>query len=379
MTHIDPAAAPDAETTAMQRALDLAGRGVRGANPLVGSVILDEQQRVIGTGYHQGAGTPHAEIAALADARTQRADLTGCTLVCTLEPCSHAGRTGPCTQAIVAAGIARVVFAAHDDHGPASGGGSWLRTHGVDTVGGLLADEAQLLNHRWRAATSSRRPFITLKTAQTLDGRVAATDGTSQWITGPESRSDGHAIRRRADAVLVGTGTVLADDPRLSARHADGTNAVRQPLRVAMGLRAVPDDAAIRAGNFVQLATRDPWEVVKRLYDDGVGHLMIEGGPTIATAFLAAGLVDELFIYQAPLLLGTGTPAIQGLGIGSLQDASRWELDPHGGAAISQCGSDVRLHLSPVPADDGPSTPAPPKSSHRTITSSKGTSTCSQE
>ncbi|MBG6191539.1 diaminohydroxyphosphoribosylaminopyrimidine deaminase/5-amino-6-(5-phosphoribosylamino)uracil reductase [Arthrobacter sp. CAN_A212] len=379
MTHTDPAAVPDAETTAMLRALDLAGRGVRGANPLVGAVILDEQQRVIGAGYHQGAGTPHAEIAALADARTQRADLSGCTLVCTLEPCSHAGRTGPCTEAIVAAGITRVVFSAHDDHGPAAGGAGWLRTHGVDTVGGLLAAEAQLLNHRWRAATSSRRPFITLKTAQTLDGRVAAADGTSQWITGPESRSDGHSIRRRADAVLVGTGTVLADDPRLSARHADGSTAVRQPLRVAMGLRAVPDDAAIRTGNFVHLATRDPLEAVKHLYDDGVGHLMIEGGPTIASAFLAAGLVDELFIYQAPLLLGAGTPAIHSLGIGSLQDASRWVLDPRGGAALSQCGSDVRLHLSPVVAADGRTDPASTQSSHRTITSSKGPSTCSQE
>lgn len=360
-----------AERGAMQSAVSLAGRGVRGANPLVGAVVLDQRGTAIGSGYHRGAGTPHAEVDAIAKALTQRADLTGCTLICTLEPCNHAGRTGPCTEAIAAAGITRVVYAADDVHGPAAGGAGWLTAHGVETVGGLLADESHLINHRWREATSSRRPFITLKIAQTLDGKVAAADGSSQWITGPESRNDGHSIRRRADAVLVGTGTVLADNPRLSARNPDGTAIERQPLRVAMGLRAVPDDAAIRAGNFVHLTTRDPWEAVRHLYDDGVGHLMIEGGPTIATAFLAAGLVDELFIYQAPLLLGAGTPAIQSLGIDSLRDASSWVLDPHGGAAITRYGNDVRLHLSPAPRASQPSL--------RTITSSKGNSTCSQE
>ncbi|MHA7156057.1 bifunctional diaminohydroxyphosphoribosylaminopyrimidine deaminase/5-amino-6-(5-phosphoribosylamino)uracil reductase RibD [Arthrobacter sp. TMN-50] len=363
--------ASDAETQAMRHALKLAGQGVRGANPLVGSVVLDDRGAVIGTGYHRGAGTPHAEVDALANATTRRADLSGCTLVCTLEPCNHTGRTGPCTEAIAAAGIARVVYAADDIHGPAAGGAGRLRDHGVDTVGGLLADEAHGVNHRWRDATSSHRPFITLKIAQTLDGRVAAADGTSQWITGPESRSDGHAIRRRADAVLVGTGTVFADNPRLSARHPDGSDAAHQPLRVAMGLREVPDDAAIRSGRFLQLTTRNPWDAVKHLAGDGVGHLMIEGGPTIASAFLAARLVDELVIYQAPVLLGAGPPAVQALGISSLVDASAWVLDPHGGDSITQCGSDVRLHLSPAPA------------SHQTLSqttpSSKGPSICSQE
>ncbi|WP_253907940.1 bifunctional diaminohydroxyphosphoribosylaminopyrimidine deaminase/5-amino-6-(5-phosphoribosylamino)uracil reductase RibD [Arthrobacter sp. H20] len=362
---------PAAETEAMLRALELAGRGVRGANPLVGSVVLDEHLQPLGSGYHRGAGTPHAEIDALADARTQRADLTGCTLVCTLEPCNHAGRTGPCTEAIASAGIARVLFAADDVHGPAAGGAGWLTAHGVDTAGGLLADAAHRLNHRWREATSARRPFITLKIAQTLDGRVAAADGTSQWITGEPSRGDGQLIRARADAVLVGTGTVFADNPVLSARNPDGSDAVRQPLRVAMGLRRVPGDSAIRGGRFRQLTTRDPSEAAKLLYDDGVGHLMIEGGPTIASAFLAAGLVDELFIYQAPLLLGSGAAAIQSLGVASLRDAKRWALDPHGGAAVAQHGNDVRLHLSPAPADQ----PASPQ----TTPSSKGPSTCSQE
>ncbi|MHA7294440.1 bifunctional diaminohydroxyphosphoribosylaminopyrimidine deaminase/5-amino-6-(5-phosphoribosylamino)uracil reductase RibD [Arthrobacter sp. HLT1-21] len=363
--------ASDAETRAMRHALELAGQGVRGANPLVGSVILDEGGATIGAGYHRGAGTPHAEVDALADATTRRADLTGCTLVCTLEPCNHAGRTGPCTDAIAVAGIVRVVYAADDVHGPAAGGAGSLRDHGVDTVGGLLADEAHRMNRRWRDATSSHRPFITLKIAQTLDGRVAAADGTSQWITGPESRTDGHAIRGRADAVLVGTGTVFADNPALSARHSDGSDVARQPLRVAMGLRPVPEDAAIRGARFSQLSTRDPWAAVQNLYDEGVGHLMIEGGPTIASVFLAAGLVDELVIYQAPLLLGGGTPAVQSLGIGSLRDASTWELDHHGGGALMQCGKDMRLRFSPAPA--GHQTPS------QTTPSSKGPTTCSQE
>ncbi|WP_024475690.1 bifunctional diaminohydroxyphosphoribosylaminopyrimidine deaminase/5-amino-6-(5-phosphoribosylamino)uracil reductase RibD [Arthrobacter sp. CAL618] len=358
-----------AECDAMRSAIGLAGRGVRGANPLVGAVVLDERGTVIGSGYHRGAGTPHAEVDALTNALTQRADLTGCTLICTLEPCNHAGRTGPCTEAIATAGITRVVYAADDVHGPAAGGAGWLTAHGVEAVGGLLADESHQLNHRWREATSSRRPFITLKIAQTLDGKVAAVDGSSQWITGTESRSDGHSIRQRADAVLVGTGTVLADNPRLSARNPDGTDAERQPLRVAMGRRPIPVGAAIRRGRFVHLTTRDPGEAARQLYDDGVGHLMIEGGPTIATAFLTAGLVDELIVYQAPMFLGAGTPAVQALGISSLGDASSWMLDPHGGAAITQCGNDVRFHLSPAPADTA--------ASHQT--SSKGPSTCSQE
>ena len=363
--------ASDAETQAMRHALALAGRGVRGANPLVGSAVLDQGGAVIGTGYHRGAGTPHAEVDALADAATRRTDLSGCTLICTLEPCNHAGRTGPCTEAIAAAGITRVVYAADDVHGPAAGGAGWLRDRGVDTVGGLLADQAHHMNHRWRDATSSHRPFVTLKIAQTLDGRVAAADGTSQWITGPESRTDGQAIRWRADAVLVGTGTVFADNPRLSARHPDGSDAAHQPLRVAMGLRHVPEDAAIRSGRFLQLTTRDPWDAVKQLAGDGVGHLMIEGGPTIASAFLAAGLVDELVIYQAPILLGAGTPAVQSLGVSSLGDASTWILDPHGGDAVTQCGSDIRLHLSPAPAGH--------PTLSQTTPSSKGPTTCSQE
>ena len=358
-----------AESDAMLSAIRLAGRGVRGANPLVGAVVLDEAGAAIGSGYHRGAGTPHAEVDALTNALAQRADLTGCALICTLEPCNHAGRTGPCTEAIAAAGITRVIYAADDVHGPAAGGAGWLTAHGVDTVGGLLAVESHQLNHRWREATSARRPFITLKIAQTLDGKVAAADGTSQWITGAAARTDGHSVRQRADAVLVGTGTVLADNPRLSARHPDGTDAERQPLRVAMGYRPVPAAAAIRGRRFVHLPTRDPWEAARRLYDDGVSHLMIEGGPTIATVFLTAGLVDELFVYQAPLFLGAGTPAVQDLKITSLDDASSWVLDPHGGAAVAQCGTDVRFHLSPAPATPG--------ASHQT--SSKGRSTCSQE
>ncbi|TDK24238.1 bifunctional diaminohydroxyphosphoribosylaminopyrimidine deaminase/5-amino-6-(5-phosphoribosylamino)uracil reductase RibD [Arthrobacter crusticola] len=355
----------------MDRALELAAQGVRGANPLVGAVVLSPEGQVLGSGYHRGAGTPHAEVAALADARSRGADPAGGTMVVTLEPCNHQGRTGPCSAAIHAAGIRRVVFAAPDRTAQAAGGARWLRDRGVETDGGLRQTQSEHLNGRWLRATAQARPFVTLKTASSLDGRVAAADGTSQWITGSQARADGHAIRARVDAVLAGTGTVLADNPRLTARPVPtddagtaGSTPPAQPLRAVMGLRPVPQDAAVRGPGFLPLATRDVPTALAELHSRGVRHVLVEGGPGIAGAFLAAGAVDELVSYIAPVVLGEGTPMFPPVGVPTLAAAHRWVPDPAGGGAVTQLGPDVRLRLRP--ADDDNGTPADRTAADRT-------------
>jgi diaminohydroxyphosphoribosylaminopyrimidine deaminase/5-amino-6-(5-phosphoribosylamino)uracil reductase len=209
------------------------------------------------------------------------------------------------------------------------------------------------LNREWFRAVEARRPFVTLHIAQTLDSRIAATDGTSQWISSPESLADNHGLRRLIDAILVGTETVLVDNPRLTAREADAQESDRQPLRAVMGLREVPADAAVRGtdGKFIQLPTRDPAEALELLFAEGVRHVMVEGGSRILSAFLGAGLVDELIVYLAPTLLGAGTPALRDLGISTLADAQHWNWDDAGGGAVHALGRDLRLHLRSGPTD----------------------------
>ncbi|WP_241988644.1 bifunctional diaminohydroxyphosphoribosylaminopyrimidine deaminase/5-amino-6-(5-phosphoribosylamino)uracil reductase RibD, partial [Cryobacterium sp. TMB3-1-2] len=206
----------------MRRALQLAGNGpAEGVNPRVGCVILSPAGEIIAEGWHRGAGTCHAEVDALA--RLDPADARGATAVVTLEPCNHTGRTGPCALALIDAGIGRVVYAVADPGPHSSGGGDRLRAAGIDVTGGLLADEVAAFLADWLVSARLGRPFVTVKWASSLDGRAAAADGTSQWITGPAARRDVHERRARADAILVGTGTALADDPSLTARAADGT------------------------------------------------------------------------------------------------------------------------------------------------------------
>lgn len=343
----------EAESAAMETALHVALRGHRGANPLVGAVVLGPKGEQLITGYHRGAGTPHAEADAIAKAQARGLDLAGTTMVVTLEPCNHVGRTGPCTQAIIDAGVSRVVYAVDDPHDPAAGGAARLRAAGVDVRSGLAAAEALKLNREWFNAVEARRPFVTLHIAQTLDSRIAAADGTSQWISSPESLADNHGLRRLIDAILVGTETVLVDNPRLTAREENGDESPSQPLRAVMGLREVPADAAVRGteGKFVHLPTRDPSEALELLFAEGVRHVMVEGGSRILSAFLAAGLVDELIVYLAPTLLGSGTPALTDLGISTLADAQHWNWDDAGGGAVHALGRDLRLHLRSGPSD----------------------------
>jgi diaminohydroxyphosphoribosylaminopyrimidine deaminase/5-amino-6-(5-phosphoribosylamino)uracil reductase len=337
------------EAAAMEAALKAALEGPRGANPLVGAVVVGDRGQHLVTGFHRGAGTAHAEADAIAQAARNGIDLTGATMVVTLEPCNHCGRTGPCAQAIIDAGIASVVYAVDDPHDPAAGGAATLRAAGVRVRSGLGADAALDLNRRWFDAVAAQRPFVTLHIAQTLDGRIAAQDGTSQWISSPESLEDNHALRNRIDAILVGTQTVLVDNPRLTARDPNGQVTGKQPLRAVMGLRGIPDGAAVHGedGQVLHLATRDPQEALDELFAAGVRHVMVEGGSLILSAFLAAGVVDELIVYLAPTLLGSGTLALGDLGITTLGDAQHWDWDPAFGGAVQVLGRDLRLHLRP--------------------------------
>lgn len=340
------------DTSRMGEALELAAQGVRGANPLVGAVAVGADGRLLATGFHRGSGTAHAEADAIRNAERAGIDLTSATMYVTLEPCNHTGRTGPCAQALIRARVGRVVYAIDDPHDVASGGARTLREAGIAVDAGLLAGEAVRLNERWLAAVRDRRPFVTLHIAQTLDARIAAEDGTSQWITCPPSLADNHALRGRIDAILVGSQTVAVDNPRLTARGEDGDLLEHQPMRAVMGMREVPGQAAVRGddGRFVHLRTQDPAEALGLLFDLGARHVMVEGGSRIIAAFLSAGLVDELIVYQAPILLGSGKTSVADLGIRTLADAQHWDWDETGGGAVRRLGADLRLHLRPATA-----------------------------
>ncbi|PPG26654.1 bifunctional diaminohydroxyphosphoribosylaminopyrimidine deaminase/5-amino-6-(5-phosphoribosylamino)uracil reductase RibD [Pseudoclavibacter sp. RFBG4] len=338
----------DTVDAAMQLALSLAARGpARDPNPQVGCVLLAPPsgaggpRRILGSGHHRGAGTPHAEAAALDAARASGADVRGATAVVTLEPCAHSGRTPSCADALLHAGVAEVVYAVADPNPIASGGAARLRAHGVSVSTGTRQVEAESLLRVWLVNVTERRPFVTLKLASTLDGRVAAADGSSQWITSEAARAHAHGRRAEACAILVGTGTQHADDPSLSVRGVAATDA-SQPLRVVMGLREVDEDAAVRADPelFVHLRTHDPVDALERLQARGVRHVIVEGGPTIAAAFLRAGLVDEIDAYVAPILLGDGASSVASLDVGSLRDANRWTTD-----SVHPLGVDTLIRL----------------------------------
>jgi diaminohydroxyphosphoribosylaminopyrimidine deaminase/5-amino-6-(5-phosphoribosylamino)uracil reductase len=322
----------------LRRALQLAATGPwPDPNPRVGCVVVSPAGEVVGEGFHRGAGTPHAEAAALAAAGDRA---RGATAYVTLEPCSHTGRTGPCAEALVQAGVARVVFAQHDPNPAASGGAAMLRAGGVEVTGGVLEDDAAALNERWARTIRLGRPLVTWKLATTLDGRSAAADATSQWITGEPARADVHALRASRDAVLVGTGTLLADDPRLTVRMPHGELAQRQPLRVVMGLRDVPATARVHEGpgDIVHLRTHDPVQALDTLWHSGVRDVWLEGGPTLAAAFLSAGLVDDVIAYVSPALLGAGRSAVGDLGITTMDDILRLDL-----VGVERVGRDVRI------------------------------------
>lgn len=327
----------------MRRALELAERGpARGVNPRVGCVILDADGRALAEGWHRGAGTPHAEVDALERLAPDAA--RGATAIVTLEPCNHTGRTGPCSEALAAAGIARVVYAVDDPGDHSSGGAGTLRDAGVEVEGGLLADEVEAFLGDWLFAARARRPRVTVKWASSLDGRAAAADGSSRWITGPEARADVHLRRSAADAIAVGTGTVLADDPSLTARDADGELLEAQPVPVVFGRSEVPAGAALarHPHDLLQFAGDDLASDLVELQRRGIRSLFVEGGPTLASAFLAAGLADELLVYLAPAVIGGPRTAVADVGVATIADALRYDF-----ADLVRLGDDLLVVARP--------------------------------
>ncbi|WP_246854826.1 bifunctional diaminohydroxyphosphoribosylaminopyrimidine deaminase/5-amino-6-(5-phosphoribosylamino)uracil reductase RibD [Naasia sp. SYSU D00057] len=328
---------------AMARALELGLRGPAWTrNPQVGCVLLGPDGSVLAEGWHRGAGTPHAEVDALS--KLPEGGARGATAVVTLEPCNHTGLTGPCSEALIAAGVARVVYAVPDLSPQADGGAERLAAAGVEVIGGVLRGLVEDALVVWLTASRLGRPFVTAKWASSLDGRIAAADGTSKWITGPDARTDVHLRRAQAGAILVGTGTVLADDPALTARTEAGDLLPHQPIAVALGERPIPEDAAVRRhpGGFRSFDGRDLGAVLAALWDEGVRHVFVEGGPTLESALLRAGLVDEVLVYLAPVVLGGGRLATGDLGIGSIADARHMEL-----VSADTIGADVRIVARP--------------------------------
>ncbi|CAN5335136.1 bifunctional diaminohydroxyphosphoribosylaminopyrimidine deaminase/5-amino-6-(5-phosphoribosylamino)uracil reductase RibD [soil metagenome] len=356
------------ETSALRRAVALSGRalGTTSPNPPVGAVVLDAAGELVGEGWTAPPGGPHAEVAAL-QAAGHRA--RGGTVVVTLEPCAHTGRTGPCTTALIEAGVDRVVVACADPTEPAGGGAELLCAAGVDVETGVLADEVALGPlEAWLASRRTGRPFVTWKYAATLDGRSAAADGTGSWVTSEGSRADVHRLRAEADAVLVGVGTVLADDPLLDARPDLDVAVAHQPLRVVVDTRArTPLTARCLVGSSPALVVTGPlldepgYPRTAQVAAGDDGHLdldalllllaeehdvvsvLLEGGPTLAGAFVAAGLVDRVVGYVAPALLGDGPHALGPAGAGTITAAHRLRLDD-----VTRTGDDVRLTLRPV-------------------------------
>lgn len=325
----------------MRRALELATRGpLVGGNPQVGCVLLDAEGRIVAEGWHRGAGTPHAEI----DALSLVTDAAGLTAVVTLEPCNHTGRTGPCTEALIAAGIGKVVFAVPDPGAASGHGAQRLAEAGIPVVHDVLRDEAETLLRPWLEAMRRGRPWTVVKWASTLDGRAAAADGSSQWITGAAARQKVHEQRAQSDAILVGTGTVLADDPSLTARGDGGELMPAQPLPVVVGERGIPASAKLREHprGVLETGTRDLAVVFEELHDRGIRRVFVEGGPTLASAVIAAGYADEYAIYLAPALLGGPTFAIGDLGIPSMDAIRRLRID-----TVEQLGDDLYLHAVP--------------------------------
>lgn len=359
------------DAQAMKLALRLArrGEGQTSPNPMVGAVVTWRGE-VVGTGWHRAAGTPHAETIALDEAGPRA---RGATLYVTLEPCVHHARTPPCVDCLLTAGVARVVVATVDPDPRVSGRGiSALEAAGVDAEVGMLETEARSLNAAYFVHRLLGRPFVTYKAAVSLDGRIAASDGSSRWITGPEARRDVHRLRARSDAICVGIGTMLADDPSLTVR---GVRRHRPPRRIVVDSAArTPPGARILSGEaptmvvttqaapearvrdlesagaeVIRVGSRGGMvsvpDMLERLAGRGVVSMLLEGGATLAGAFAESGLIDRYVWYVAPKLIGGphSTPALQGWAAPTIEQA--WGLHFE---SVRRIGQDVRIVASPV-------------------------------
>ena len=342
----------------MRRAIALSEGTLPHPNPRVGAIVLTADGEVVSERVHLRAGSVHAEAAALADAGPAA---SGSTVVVTLEPCAHHGKTPPCAEAIIEAGVARVIVGTLDpDQRVAGKGVALLRDAGIEVVTGVEEDAVRANDPAYYHHRSTGRPFVTLKSALTLDGQAAAADHTSRWVTGPEAREDGHRLRAESGAVMVGAGTVISDNPRLDVRI-DGYNGPQPRPIIVAGRRPIPVDAALLArdplvftsgvdqpglGGIEQVAAPGPDGVdlttaMAHLGRQGVVALLIEGGPTIAGAALRAGLVDRIvFHFGAKLGLGTGLPAITGT-FRTIADAQAVEIED-----VRLIGPDIRVEVT---------------------------------
>ena len=325
--------------TLMSHAIELASKVdlSRDVNPRVGAVIVDGAGNIVGEGWHNGSGTDHAEVMAIAHAGSKA---IGATLFCTLEPCNAQGKTGPCAQAVIAAGITKVVIGQPDPHLAMSGGIKTLQAAGIEVEVGLMQDAAIALNTSWNFAHQNNRPWVVWKTATTFDGFVAAEDGTSKWITGEPARERVQEIRASVGAILTGTGTVLADDPLLTVRSLPNA---QQPLRVIVGDRELPANSQIFTGAKPAIRmSGDLTKVISELWQvHGIHRVLVEAGSHISQSLWSANLVDEVYWFQAPMILGSGKPAIGNFGANTLTNASRFPE-----YQVDRVGLDLLMHFT---------------------------------
>jgi len=301
----------------MARAIELSRRGLGRTfpNPIVGAVIVSPVGEIIGEGFHSGGD--HAEVVAIANCAERAISTEGSTIYVTLEPCNHIGKRPPCTEAIAEAGITRVVYAVRDPNPIAAGGAERLHSLGVDLTAHIRESESAFANRAWLHKITNKRPYITWKIASTFDGFTAAIDGSSKWITSDEARSFVHVMRAESDAILIGTGTALADNPSLIPK-----SDARRPLRIVMGERQIPEDAQLNNGEAQTLffRSREVGKMIDKANEIGLNSILLEAGPTLGAALLTEGLVDEIHWFQAPTVLGAGQKAIGDLHIKTLSE-----------------------------------------------------------
>ena len=335
-------------STAMRRANELSklGLGLTAPNPIVGAVILSSSGELIAEGFHHREdGGKHAEVVALQSAKEKA---SGATLILTLEPCNHHGKTPPCTEAIIKAGVKRVVYSLTDPNPKAAGGANRLREAGIEVESGLLEEEISFTNRAWLKRINSARPYITLKVATTLDGKVAAADGSSKWITNDLARKSVHELRSECDAIFTGTGTVIADDPAMTVRGVKRGDFNFAPTRVVMGKRAIPAGSKIldESATTIHLESHNLSQLLELAEEKGWNRILVEAGPKLTAAFLKAELFDEIFLYQAPTILGGNFDFVGDFEVRNLDDRVDFRLNS--AEIIGENEKNLLLHLLAV-------------------------------
>lgn len=315
--------------------LSLAGLGVSTPNPNVSAAIYSADGTLIASGFHdRKVSLDHAEVIAIKGAQSLA---RGATMVISLEPCAHKGTTPPCTQVIIDAGITKVIYALIDPNPIAAGGAQVLRSAGID-VEYIHSAKLEFIQRAWLHKIQTGKPLMIWKVATTLDAKVTASDSTSQWITGPQSRDDVQLLRAQSDAILIGTNTAIIDNPHLIPR---GHSA--RPVRIICGEQAVPATNQIfdNEARTVVVKSKSIPDLMSMLSDEGFNQVLVEAGPTFGSALLVSGNIDELIIYQAPKLLGAGKDFVSDLGISTLDNHLELEL-----LSVERCGSDIKSHYA---------------------------------